>query len=223
LSHLGHELRRNYITPSEITVVLQSLGAERLAEHIRANKLPTKVGIRHGEFGEVLGGALYRVAKRYCLPILKLRYKQGPNQPAHLADILAFRLSAQPPVVAVLEVKTRVERRLGIGVEAYDQLAETIRGGLGQALSFTIARLADQNPTLATRIARLFEEPRVIERHVILVHDDSTWKEEIVARLEKAVKANRTQAIAVVIRLPSLPDLVEGSYRAASEDLVKHA
>lgn len=52
LASLGHELRRNYISREEIALVLDSLGASRLADHLRENKLPTKVSIRHGEFGE---------------------------------------------------------------------------------------------------------------------------------------------------------------------------
>jgi hypothetical protein len=37
LSDLGNDLRRNYISPSEVAVVLEALGVERLAAHIRTN------------------------------------------------------------------------------------------------------------------------------------------------------------------------------------------
>lgn len=218
LAALGHELRRNYVSREEVAIVLQGLGAGRLAAHLRENKLPTKVPIRHGEFGEAISGALFRRVKRYCVPIMKLRYKQGRNQPTHLADILAFRLRTNPPVVAILEVKTRASRDLGIGVEAYSQLDTTIRDGLGQAITFVVARLADGNPALASRIASLLDGRHMIEQHVVLVYDSESWDERVIHRLKSVVSQDVT---ATVIRLPKLTPLINGAYTAAAEDLAR--
>ncbi|SRR5579884_1978730 len=216
LTALGRELRRNYLSREELAIVLQSLGADRLANHLRENKLPTRTTIRHGEFGEALSGALFRRVKRYCVPIMKLRYKQGRNQPTQLADILAFRLRADPPRVAVLEAKTRTTRDLGIGAEAYAQLTTTVRDGLGQAITFVVARLADVNPALAARIAALLDGRRVVESHVVLVYDDAKWDERVIERLRAA--ANEDVAT-TIIRLSDLAALVDASYTAAAEDL----
>ena len=216
VASLGHELRRNYISPEEIAVVLEAFGADRLATHLRANKLPTKVSIRHGEFGEALAGALFRRVKRYCVPIMKLRYKQGRNQPTHLADILAFRLRVDPPVVAVLEAKTRTTRDLAIGVEAYSQLQTTLRDGLGQAITFVAARLAERNPALATRILVLLNGACVIERHIVLVYDEAAWDEKVIQRLRPLVLEEST---ATIIRLARLRQLVASAYCAAEEDV----
>jgi len=218
LEALGHELRRNYVSREEVAVVLQSLGADQLAAHLRENKLPTRISIRHGEFGEAIGGALFRRLKRYCVPIMKLRYKQGRNQPTHLADILAFRLRQDPPVVAILEVKTRTSRDLAIGVEAYTQLGVTIRDGLGQAITFVVARLADRNPTLANRIALLLAGRHSIERHVVLVYDRAAWDERVIHRLKAVVDQDTT---ATVVQVPGLAPLVDGAYAAAAEDLAR--
>jgi hypothetical protein len=215
LTALGRELRRNYISREELAIVLQGLGADRLADHLRQNKLPTKTSIRYGEFGEALSGALFRRVKRYCVPIMKLRYKQGRNQPTQLADILAFRLRADPLRVAVLEAKTRATRDLGIGAEAYTQLTTTVRDGLGQAITFVVARLAEANPALATRIAALLDGRRVIESHVVLVFDEARWDERVIERLRAAVNDD---VATTVIRLPDLAALVHASYKAAAED-----
>jgi hypothetical protein len=55
--------------------------------------------------------------RRWCVPVLKLRYKQSPNQPVQGADVIAFQLRRDPPVVAVPEVKTpdqpAAQRRCG--------------------------------------------------------------------------------------------------------------
>ncbi len=223
---LRHEVRRNYASPRELAAVLHDFGADRLATYVQDNKLPTEQIIRHGEFGEIVGGALFRRVKRYCIPVMKLRYKLGRNQPTHLADVLAFRLCVSPPVLAVLEVKTRTTRRLGIGEEAYKQLTGTIKDGLGQALTFTYAKLAETNPTLASRIAPLLDDgtARSVEPHVVIVHDDDTWRDGILARLARAATG---PASATIIRVPALAGLVERVYapapQAAPKEELPHA
>jgi hypothetical protein len=64
---LQHELQRNYASPEELAAVLRDFGAERLAAYIQDNKLPTKTIIRHGEFGEIVGDALFRRVKGYSI------------------------------------------------------------------------------------------------------------------------------------------------------------
>lgn len=225
ITGLQHEIRRNYASSRELAQVLHDFGAGRLATYVQDNKLPTKQIIRHGEFGEIVGGALFRRVKRYCIPIMKLRHKLGRNQPTHLADVLAFRLCMSPPVVAVLEVKTRTTRSLGIGEEAYGQLTRTMKDGLGQALTFTYAKVAETNPTLASRIAPLLDDgtARSVELHIVIVHDDAAWRDGILTRLAKAA----TGAVsATIIRVPALAGLVERVYAPSrqvdTEEDVQH-
>lgn len=108
---LGREPHRNYVAPGELEAIFEDLGAPDVAEHLRRNKFPTTVAVRNGDFGEALTAALYRRVRRWCVPVLKLRYKQTPNQPVQGADVIAFRLRCDPPAVAVPEVKTRTDGR----------------------------------------------------------------------------------------------------------------
>src|SRR4051794_40574864 len=97
---LGHELMRNYFAPDNRAVLveaLKGLGLPGMADWALSNKFPTKDMVRSGEFGEALVGAVLRKLRRYTLPILKLRYKHTPDDPVKGADLLAFRLSTNPP------------------------------------------------------------------------------------------------------------------------------
>jgi hypothetical protein len=81
-----------------------------------------------------------------------------------------------------------------------------VHSGLGQALTFTYARLAETNPTLASRIAQLLDAgaPRIVEPRVI-VHVDATWHLNLLNRLAKAVTGATS---ATIVRLPGLTQLI---------------
>jgi hypothetical protein len=220
---LGHELMRNYFAPANRAVLvetLKDLGLPGLADWALANKFPSTDMVRSGEFGEALVGAVLRRLRRYTLPILKLRYKHRPDAPVQGADLLAFRLSANPPVVAVPEVKTRTLRQrpnYDVGREAHDSLASALRT-LDSSIEFVGARLIDQgNLPLATRVlALLAEKTKQIERHVFVVHEDSQWKDRVVEKLSEVVTETTEFT---VIRMQNLKERIATTYEAAARAL----
>ncbi|MEV0408573.1 hypothetical protein [Actinoallomurus sp. NPDC050550] len=118
---LGKELARNYVGAAERRLLedtFRDLGMHKVAEHLARHKFPTAPV----SSGEALSGALFRKVDRWCVPILKLRYKQRPNQPVQGADFLGFRLSRDPAVVTAPEVKTRTTKQLDVGVAAVSSL-----------------------------------------------------------------------------------------------------
>jgi len=220
---LAHELMRNYFAPANRAVLvetLKGLDLPNLAEWVLAKKLPSKDMVRIGEFGEALVGAVLRKLRRYTLPILKLRYKHTPNDPVKGADLLAFRLSIKPPVIAVPEVKTRTLRKrpdYDVGKEAHDSLASALRT-LDSSIEFVGARLIDQgNLALATRVlALLTEMPKQIERHVFVLHEDSQWTDRVVERLDAVVTDNTDFT---VVRMQKLKERIATTYEAAAHAL----
>jgi hypothetical protein len=208
---LGRELERNYVTPGELEAIFDDLGAPEVAEHLRRNKFPTQTSIRNGDFGEAVTAALYRRVRRWCVPVLKLRYKQRPNQPVQGVDVIGFRLREDPPVVAVPEVKTRTDRRLDVGVDAHESL-EKVLVDLPQAITFVVARLNDRGIALASRVAQLLKTPYVVERHIVLVNDDTAWSDTITERLGSKVTAETSVTI---MRIPKLADVITKAYNAA--------
>ncbi len=217
---LGHELRRNYVSRTALEAIFTDLGAPEVAKHLRNNILPEQVHVRHGEFGEALTAAHFRTVLRYCVPVLKLRFKQGRNRPVFGADVIAFKLREQPPVIAVPEAKTLANRDLNIGKEGYDSL-EKVLSRMDQSLQFVIAVLdARGNATLAARVGTLLRGERTIERHIMLVHEKSCWDDRVLERLSEVA----TQPVHVtVLRLGGLRALVAAAYDAAAEDLARGA
>jgi hypothetical protein len=54
--------------------------------------------------------------------VLNLHFKQGRDRPVFGADVIAFKLREQPPVIAIPEAKTLINRNLDIGKEGYTSL-----------------------------------------------------------------------------------------------------
>ena len=159
--------------------------------------------MRHGDFGEIVTGALYRRVRRWCVPIMKLRYKQTAEQAVQGTDVMAFRFREDPPVIAVPEVKTRATRKKALGEEAYDSL-EKVLARLDESITFTMARCADRNLTfLVRRLAGLLRDPgnRVVERHMLFVHESSAWKQDVVDLLAAKVTLPTELTVVTIVRL----------------------
>jgi hypothetical protein len=216
---LGHELLRNYVGPGELDATFRDLGLPEVADHLAKHKFPTDEIVQVGDFGEALGGALFRRVDRWCVPVLKLRFKHRPNQPVQGADFVAFRLTRTPPVVAAPEVKTRTKKELDVGVRASQSLQQVL-DDLPSSIQFIVARLIEQGSALAHRVARLLDEGYEVERHIVLVHDDGQWDERIVERLAAAVSAHTETT---VIRLADLRQIVSRAYAAAAADPARTA
>ena len=169
--------------------------------------------VRTGEFGEALAGAMFRKLRRYCVPILKLRYKDRPGAPMQGPDLLAFRLSTTPPVIAVPEVKTQNAKRPEVGEKAAISLDGALES-LDAGIEFVAVRLLEQGNALGTRVLRLLvDESKVIERHVVVIHEDTTWDDRIVGRLGGAV-TETTEA--TMIRVRQLSERIAATYSAAA-------
>jgi len=217
---LARELVRNYFSPANRAVlvkVLRDLGVDELAAHVLKNKFPDDPKVRTGEFGEALVGAVLRKIRRYTVPILKLRFKHRPNAPVQGADLVAFRLSVQPPVIAVPEVKTRGRRKqpdLNVGKEAHDSLAGAI-STLDASIEFVAARLLEQgNQAVGSRVMDLLaDESKVVERHVFVVHEDDQWDARVIDRLSNVV-TEKTEA--TVIRMREVQARIATTYAEAA-------
>lgn len=214
MDQLGHDVARNYLNPNELALVFDDLGSSEVADYLRANKFPADIKVRHGDFGEIVTAGLYRRMRRWCVPILKLRYKQTPNQAVQGTDVLAFRFRQTPPVIAVPEVKTRATRKRALGTEAYDSL-EKVLGRLDESLHFALVRCAERDHQFLVRhLAALLRRPqeRVVERHMVFVHDAVVWKDDVVALLADVV-TQRTEL--TVVKISGLQDFVARVYQAA--------
>ncbi|WP_199034021.1 hypothetical protein [Glycomyces salinus] len=211
---LAKDVVRNYLAPGELAAVFDDLGTPEVASYLRENKFPSWMRTRHGDFGEIVTGAHYRLVERWCVPILKVRYKQTGNQAVQGTDVLAFRFRQQPPIVAVVEVKTRTARDKQVGPEAHESL-EAVLTRLDESFAFAMARCLERgHGFLARRLGALIREPddRTIERHMVFVHDAAAWKEDVVDLLAERV-TEPTEL--TVVKIDELRSFILEIYAAA--------
>ncbi|MFE3739409.1 hypothetical protein [Streptomyces sp. NPDC059134] len=148
------------------------------------------------------------------MPILKLRYQQTPNQAVQGTDVPAFRFRQTPPVIAVPEVKTRATRKRALGTEAHDSL-EKVLVRLDESLHVALFRCAERDHQFLVRhLAALLRRPeeRVVERHMVFVHEALVRKDDVVALLADVV-TRRTKL--TVVKISGLQDFVARVHRAA--------
>ncbi|WP_269859652.1 Hachiman antiphage defense system protein HamA [Streptomyces sp. RPT161] len=218
LDQLGREVARNYVGPGELAFVFDDLGAPEVADYLRTNKFPARTMTRHGDFGEIVTGALYRRVRRWCVPVLKLRYKQTAAQAVQGTDVLAFRFRDDPPVVAVAEVKTRSRRDKQVASEASESL-EKVLERLDESLAFLMARCADRQHFFLARHLGALQRPgarRKIHRHIVFVHDADKWNDDMVT-LVAGVVTQPTELTAVKIK--DLKEFVARVYWVAEAGL----
>lgn len=211
---LAKDVVRNYLAPGELAAVFGDLGAPEVAGYLRENKFPSRLMTRHGDFGEIVTGAHYRLVERWCVPILKVRYKQTANQAVQGTDVLAFRFQQQPPVVAVVEVKTRTVRDKQVGAEAHTSL-EAVLARLDESFAFAMARCLDcGHRFLARHLAALIKTPddRTVERHMVFVHDAGAWKDDVIGLLAQKV-TEPTEL--TVVKIDELRSFIGEIYAAA--------
>jgi hypothetical protein len=119
-------------------------------------------------------------------------------------------------VIAVPEAKTHATRKKALGEEAYDSL-EKVLGRLDESLAFAMNRCAERGQGfLARRLAALIRDPanRVVEWHMLFVHDTDTWKDDVVDLL--AAKVTQPTELTVV-KIDKLQSFVARVYAAAED------
>ena len=70
--------------------IMSRHGREKVSEFIRGHKVPSRLNIRVGNFGEVLLGRLLEEEESFIRPIEKLRYTFNRDWSPHLTDVFAL-------------------------------------------------------------------------------------------------------------------------------------
>ena len=220
---LAHEVLRNYVELRVLRDRAKRIGMAKLAAHIDALVLPHAVPTRIGDFGEILAGLGLRKLQRYTLPILKLRYKTGPNALLQLIDIVAFKFvdGANAAIVAVVEVKTSTTRPdADLGSEAVRQLRDDLEERLPLSLHFIDCRLIEAgHEWLAGKIEEVLAAEataRNVEERVVLVVDAAHWDDALLERIQQDGLASE-KLTATIYVIGDLRDLIDKTYEAAAE------
>ncbi|HWC48547.1 MAG TPA: Hachiman antiphage defense system protein HamA [Solirubrobacterales bacterium] len=215
---VGREVLANYANRDWLARRMESMGYERLAQHLRDTVLPPSGNTRTGDFGEIVGTFLLRQHKEFFVPVLRLRYKDAPDGTQRLIDIVAFQFRKPPgrTVVAVCEVKTRSASDPSIAVRAADQLAAAVKD-LPLSLSFMDRRLTDEGKHQFADLVAALLDPDAdyhLEQHVCAVTDTDVVHAEVFDRLEDP--GSYADVKASVVLLAGMAQLISDSYDSAS-------
>jgi Cap4 SAVED domain len=214
---LGREVLDNYADRAWLERRLDTLGYDRLAEHVRNTVLPPAGNTRTGDFGEILATFIMRRHLRFFVPVLRLRFKDSPSGTQRLIDLVAFKFRDPPGVttIAVSEVKTRTGEAASIAADAAEQLTDAV-ADLPLSLSFMDRRLSEQGKhALADRILALLDPEATYElsKHVFVITDVDTLHTDTLTRLEDSdVDKDLAASIVLIGRLASV---IADSYAAA--------
>lgn len=216
---LGREILENYARREWLERRLESMGYDRLAEHVRSTVLPPAGNTRTGDFGEIIATFVMRRHFGFFVPVLRLRYKDSPSGTQRLIDLVAFKFRDPPETttIAVSEVKTRTGAAASIAVDAAGQLAEAI-SDLPLSLSFMDRRLTEEGKHfLADRVAALLD-PQAryeIDQHVFVVTDIDTLHDHTLDRLEDSdLDKDLTTSLVLITRLG---EVISEAFNSAGE------
>jgi len=221
IRQLGQMMVRNKTDPGVLQQMADAIGWADAAARLRSSR---RVGLRRGDFGEVLAAELLGAFEGYRVPVRKLRYQTDPEQTMHGTDIVGFEMADEGQIADLhfVEGKLRTVRDLAAGVEAHQQLADDRTSGYADTLSFLADRLAETDGALfAVFVSYLAERGRA-ERGshgIFLVSDAAVWDEDGLVRINQL--EDLLDPIHVrVVRVANLSALVERSYDVAGADVV---
>lgn len=173
---------------------LNSLDLNIIKSYIEQKILPAQeTGVkglaRIGNFGEILSSHLLMSFQGFSLPIYKLRYREKQSWAMKLTDLCLINRdeSLTKPLVCYGEVKTKSARYdANLGIAGHESLVKDDALEDPEILKFFCTILYNNNKydeaTFFSRL-RLGKIGYDKQYHLFIVHEKTTWKDEILDRL----------------------------------------
>ena len=172
---------------------------------------------RIGNFGESLAARLLIDFDGFWLPIYKLRYREKKNWSPRLTDLCLFKKESDYTIVCYGEVKTKTtncDKKLGI--KGYESLSKEILVTNPEILVFIKKILFEtQQFEEAAFIKDIqYGKVRTIKQHnIFLIHEKSTWNEEILENLNLVDIDPKIENLTVrILLIDNLKDLIDNAY-----------
>ncbi|TET51010.1 MAG: hypothetical protein E3J64_07565 [Anaerolineales bacterium] len=230
LDHLARELLLAYqnpvMTSSELEILLedaQELQLDVIRDYIENEILPapgrgTCRSIIVGNFGEVLAAGILIQFEGFTLPIFKLRLREKRDWAARLTDLCLIKEDGLPrPLVCFGEAKTKsTGKNLQLAIEGHASFARDDALANPEILRFIALWLheADQGDR-AESISRMrLGKTDYDKRHdLFLVHNEDSWNEEVLDRLDDHGLDDRLVDFSVkVILIAGLAGVIDEAY-----------
>lgn len=235
---LGNYLLLSYGNPKmieeEVMLLMEdtaTLNLDILKEYLEKEILPKKgkVVTRIGNFGEILSANLLMELDGFQLPIYKLRLREKLDWAIRLTDICLVKdYEIDNPLICYGEVKTRSDKvDLNIGITGHSSLATEDALENAEVLNF-ICRWLYESEKLEE--AKFYSKIRLGKTkynkrfELFIIHNQETWNEEILIRLNNLKIDSRLTDFSVrVIHISDLRALIDLAYEKcinATEELI---
>ncbi|MFN5514428.1 MAG: hypothetical protein ACK5CA_06705 [Cyanobacteriota bacterium] len=207
---------------------LDNLNLYIIKKYIEEQVLPVPAsGIkgvaRIGNFGEILSSYLLMTFQGFSLPIYKLRYREKQSWAMKLTDLCLINRdeSLSKPLVCYGEVKTKSAKNCdtNIGIEGHDSLIKDDALEDPEILKFFCTILySSQQYEEADFFSRLRLGKIEYEKqyNLFLVHEKTTWRDEILDKLDAHPLDGRLANFCVsVVLIQQLREVIDESYTRA--------
>jgi hypothetical protein len=234
---LGNYLLLSHGNPkmieAEITLLAEDLGVLNLdviKAYLEKEILPKKekVVTRIGNFGEILSANLLTEFDDFQLPIYKLRLREKLDWSIRLTDIcLVKSYETDAPMICYGEVKTRSDKvDLDVAIVGHNSLATDDALENSEILNFVCRWLYESEKfeeALFYSKIRLGKLAYNKKYELFIVHNQATWNEEILTRLNNLKIDDRLTDFTVkIIYINDLRTLIDLAYEKcvnAAEEL----
>lgn len=231
ISEISAELVRAHSSPQMVRNELKYLCAaadhaqlDIVRDYVENEILPNKERVitRIGNFGEVIAAQLLVELDDFWFPIYKLRFREKKDWAIRLTDLfLIRRAGSSGPTVCFGEVKTKSSTcDKDIGKKGHDSLAkDDALDSSPEILHFVCRMLYEagrhDEADLISKI-RLGIASYSRRHELFILHEEKTWDDEIIERLDSHTIDPRLVNFTVnIIRISQLRDLIDTCYEHA--------
>lgn len=237
-STLGNYLLLSHGNPKmieeEIKLLVEDttiLNLNILKEYLEKEILPKKkkISTRIGNFGEILAANLLIEFEDFQLPIFKLRLREKLDWAIRLTDICLVKdHNKETPTICYGEAKTKSDKAdLDIGIKGHTSISTEDALENIEVLSFICRWLYESEKTEEARFYSKIKLGKTTYNKrfdLFIIHNEATWKEDVLERLNNIEIDNRLTEFSVkVIHIYDLRALIDLSYEKcinAAEELI---
>ncbi|MBE9256374.1 hypothetical protein [Dolichospermum sp. LEGE 00246] len=190
-------------------------------EILPSNKPGFQLSTWIGNFGEVLASQILIDSEEFWFPIYKLRFREKRSWAMKLTDLCLIKTNGlSKPLICYGEVKTKSSAcDPKLGIKGHDSLVKDDALEKPEILNFFcnmlyVTKRIDEADFL-TRI-RLGKIDYDKQHYLFLIHDKSTWKEEVLSNLNSyQLNSDLINFSITVVLVEQLRQVIDESYSRA--------
>lgn len=204
-------------------------GLHATAEYLKNRTFADKISTRIGDFGEIIAGRLLEAEEGLTRPVEKLRYKDSHNWSMKLTDIFCTSHNAgQISMFVLCEVKTGTTPPVRtLALDDYKKLLADSQADRPEIMFFTLEHLwAEGNLEMHQQLSEAMyrTQPLPKAKRLVLVFDDTAWRDEVFQELNDALKNGvvppADDFICYLVTKAELRVLIEDLYALAEMEVI---